>query len=162
MPKMCRCKEIEGYENYSVSDTGLIVNNRTGRTLILTKDKDGYLYTTLSKNGKRKKFRVHRLVAQAFIPNPNNFDTVDHINGDKEDNRVGNLQWLSNESNLKKYWELHRKPVICVEYGIVYKSSYQAAAELGVSPSHIREVCNKKRRTEKKLHFEYYEGEKIE
>lgn len=154
-------KQIEGYEKYSVSDTGLVKNTESGRLLTCAKDKDGYLYVSFPKNGKVKKVRLHRLVATTFIPNPENKETVDHINGDKEDNRVGNLQWLSNKENLNKYWELHRKPVICVEYGIIYKSSYQAAAELGVSPTHIREVCNKKRRTEKKLHFEYYKGEKI-
>lgn len=156
-----RWKKIEGYDNYSVSDTGLVKNTRTGRILTFTKDKDGYLYAGLPKNGKVQKFRVHRLVAQAFIPNPNCLATVDHINGDKRDNQVSNLQWLSDRENLNKYWKLHRKAVVCVENGVVYQSSYQAAAELGLSYQHITEVCKKKRKHEKHLHFEYYEGEKI-
>lgn len=153
-------KQIEGYEKYSVSDTGLVKNTKSGWFLTCAKDKYGYLYVSFPENGKVKKVRIHRLVATTFIPNPENKATVDHINGNKEDNRVSNLQWLSYKENLNKYWELHRKPVICVENGIVYKSSYQAATELGVSPSHVKEVCDKKRRTEKKLHFEYYKGEK--
>lgn len=156
-----RWKQIEGYEKYSVSDTGLVKNTKSGRFLTYAKDKDGYLYVSFPENGKVKKVRLHRLVATTFIPNPENKATVDHINGNKEDNRVSNLQWLSYKENLNKYWELHRKPVICVEYGIVYESSYQAATELGLSQSHITEVCRKKRKHEKHLHFEYYEGEKI-
>lgn len=148
-------KPIEGYEKYSVSNTGLVRNNLTGKFLIFYKDKDGYQYISLSRNGKVKKFRVHRLVAQAFISNPNNLKTVDHINGDKEDNNVNNLQWLSNGDNLEKYWERHRKSVVCVENGIVYRSAYQAATELGLRQPHITEVCNKKRKHEKGLHFEY-------
>ena len=148
-------KPIEGYKNYSVSNTGVVRNTTTRKDLIFAKDKDGYLYSTLSKNGKTQKFRVHRLVAMAFIPNPNNFETVDHINGNKEDKNVSNLQWLSNGDNLEKYWVKHRKPVICVESGIVYSSAYQAAIELGLSQRHIAEVCKKKRKHEKHLHFEY-------
>ena len=148
-------KQIEGYDNYSVSDTGEIRNTNKDKPLAYAKDKDGYLYATLSKNGKAQKFRVHRLVAYAFIPNPNNLDTVDHINGNKEDNSISNLQWLSSKENLKKYWEKHSKPVLCVENGIVYHSAYHAANELGVSQRHVAEVCRKTRKTEKKLHFEY-------
>lgn len=150
-----RWKKIEGYEKYSVSDTGLVRNTKSGRFLTCAKDKDGYLYVSFPKNGKIKKVRLHRLVATTFIPNPENKETVDHINGDKEDNSVGNLQWLSYGDNLEKYWGKHRKPVICLESGVIYPSTYRAATELGVSQPHIAEVCNKKRKHEKHLHFEY-------
>ena len=148
-------KKIEGYEKYSVSDTGLIRNENTGRYLAFSKDKDGYLHTSLSKNGVVKQFGVHRIVAKAFIPNPNGLATVDHKNGNKEDNNVSNLQWLSCADNLEKYWKNHRKPVVCLESGVAYPSAYHAAAELGLSPSHIAEVCHKKRKHEKHLHFAY-------
>lgn len=156
-----RWKQIEGFENYSVSDTGLVMNTRTGRTLAFTKGKDGYLYAGLAKNGKVQKFRIHRLVAQAFIPNPNCLATVDHKNGNKEDNNVSNLQWLSCGDNLEKYWKNHRKPVVCLESGIVYLSAYHAATELGLSQPHIAEVCKKKRKHEKHLHFEYLQEKKV-
>lgn len=154
-------RPIEGYENYSVSDTGLVKNTRTGRILAFTKDKDGYLSAGMPKNGKVQKFRVHRLVAQAFIPNPNRLATVDHKNGNKEDNNASNLQWLSYGDNLEKYWKNHRKPVVCLESGIVYRSAYHAAAELELSPQHIAEVCHKKRKHEKHLHFEYLQEQAV-
>jgi hypothetical protein len=154
-------KKIEGYENYSVSDTGLVMNTRTGRILAFAKDKDGYLSAGIPKNGKVQKFRVHRLVAQAFIPNPNCLATVDHKNGNKEDNNASNLQWLSYGDNLEKYWEKHRKPVVCLESGVVYPSAYRAAAELGLMQPHITEVCNKKRKHEKHLHFEYLQEKTV-
>ena len=152
-------KQIEGFENYSVSDTGLIRNENTGRYLTFCKDRYGYLHTSLSKNGIVKQFGVHRIVAKAFIPNPNCLATVDHKNGNKEDNNASNLQWLSYGDNLEKYWKHHRKPVVCLESGVVYSSAYQAAAELGLSQPHIAEVCKKKRKHEKNFHFEFYTGD---
>ena len=152
---MTQWKQIEGFENYFVSDVGQVRNANSNKTLAYAKDKDGYLYVSLSKDGKAQKFRVHRLVAQAFIPNPKNLNTVDHINGIKDDNKVSNLQWLSSGDNLNKYWGKRRKAVICLENGVVYRSAYRAGIELGLAYQHIKEVCMKKRRHEKNLHFEY-------
>ena len=64
--------------------------------------KTGYAYVTLTKSQKTKRIRVNRCVAKAFIHNDQNLSDVDHINGDKLDNNVTNLQWLSNEANRKK------------------------------------------------------------
>ena len=154
-------RPIEGYENYSVSNTGLVRNESTGRYLAFSKDRYGYLHTSLSKNGIVKQFGVHRVVAKTFIPNPDCLATVDHKNGDKEDNNVSNLQWLSYGDNLEKYWKNHRKPVVCIESGVVYQSAYHAATELGLTQSHIAEVCNKKRKHEKHLHFEYLQEQAV-
>ena len=148
-------RKVEGYENYSVSDTGLVRSERTGKYLAFSKDRYGYLHTSLSKNGIIKQFGVHRVVAKAFIPNPNNLDTVDHINGIKEDNRVVNLQWLSNSDNLEKYWGQRRKPVRCIENGVIYLSAYRAGIDLGLPYQHITEACTKKRKSVGGYHFEY-------
>ena len=105
-------KEFEGY--YEVSNMGRVRSlnyKRTGKKKILKNIEDykGYLEVGLTKNGKRKQFKVHRLVAKAFIPNPENKPCIDHINTIKSDNRVENLRWVTykensnNEKTLEKF-----------------------------------------------------------
>lgn len=106
-------KDIEGYEGlYQVSNLGRvkslekIVLNKGSKILkpeIILKtgfSRDGYPLTTISKNNKTRTFRINRLVAQAFIPNPENKDTVNHKNGIKTDNRVENLEWNTRSENV--------------------------------------------------------------
>ena len=96
-------KQITGYPDYFISNTGKIRNVKSGKELQQILNKQGYLVINLHNNKKMKQFYVHRLVAQAFISNPDNLDTVDHRNGLKTDNRTENLQWLSNSDNIKKF-----------------------------------------------------------
>lgn len=106
-------KDIMGYEGYyQVSNLGNVrsldrVITYSNGSNVLTKGKvmaqnvcgRGYKQIHLKMNGKRKPFNVHRLVAQAFIPNPNNLPQINHINEDKTDNRVDNLEWCDNRYN---------------------------------------------------------------
>lgn len=71
-----------------------------GQILCPIERKDGYLSVTLCKNGKNKNYLIHRIVTTAFIPNPDNLSTVNHINEDKRDNRISNLEWMSLNDNL--------------------------------------------------------------
>ena len=112
-------ENIEGYEGlYQVSSLGRVRSlpritikidgnkySFKGRILKLTPDTKGYYMVGLSKKDNIKTKRVHRLVAEAFISNPNNLRTVDHINEDKTDNRIENLQWLSLKDNINKYYK---------------------------------------------------------
>lgn len=96
-----RWKSIEGFEEYSVSENGDVWSNISKRLLKPKKSKTGYLRVCLCANGVHKHMAVHRLVALAFIPNPENKPTVNHINEDKTDNRVVNLEWATNrEQNI--------------------------------------------------------------
>ena len=92
-------KVIEGFENYSVSNFGDVKINKTNKVMISTFDKDGYKSIKLSKDGKRFNKRVHRLVAEAFIPNPENKPVVDHINNVYDDNNAENLRWATRSEN---------------------------------------------------------------
>ena len=83
--------------NYSVSTNGDVKNNKTGRILKLHLGTSGYLQVMLGR--KTTPLYVHRLVATTFIENPNDLPQVDHINGDKTDNRVENLRWVSVSEN---------------------------------------------------------------
>jgi len=69
----------------------------------------GYLSVHLSINGKEKCFLIHRLVAEAYIPNPDNLPQIDHIDGDKTHNWINNLQWITNKDNAKKKGKYGRR-----------------------------------------------------
>lgn len=94
-------KSIEGYPKYEVSNLGNVrsTKNNKERFLKPQKDKDGYLIVCLYKNNIRKCCKIHRLVGQAFIPNPDNKPEIDHINTDRTDNRVENLRFVTPKEN---------------------------------------------------------------
>ena len=98
-------RPIKGFEGlYECSSLGRVKSLKFGKERILKPDKikNGYLRVILCKDEKKKKYTVHRLVANAFIPNPNNLETVNHINEIKTDNRVSNLEWMTHKGN-KRY-----------------------------------------------------------
>ena len=105
--RMEEWKAINGFENYFVSNEGRVYNSITDR-FIGIKSSDLYKYkrVKLSKDGKVMFADVHRLVAEAFIPNKNKFEVVNHINGITTDNRVENLEWCSRSENQKHAYRI--------------------------------------------------------
>jgi len=97
-------KDVKGYEGiYKVSNTGLIKNIKRNKILATRTTYDKYLRINLNKNGNKKTFKIHRLVADAFIPNPHNKPTVNHIDGNKQNNMLDNLEWMTFKDNYQYY-----------------------------------------------------------
>ena len=114
-------KPIKEHENmYSISNFGGVRNLKTGKKLNPYIHRCGYLRVRLYKENTKKTFYVHRLVAETFIPNPNNKPQVNHKNGIKTDNRAENLEWCDNSQNqLHAYRNNLRKKY----YGVNHKNS---------------------------------------
>lgn len=93
-------KQIDGFPHYEVSDMGNIKSLYSGKLLKPKIDCGGYLQVCLHEDGKRFMKLVHRLVAEAFVPNPQGKPTVDHINMNKQDNRAVNLRWQTYKEQL--------------------------------------------------------------
>jgi hypothetical protein len=94
-------KFIKDYENYMISDEGRVFSIKSHKFLKPCINSMGYYHITLSKNGIAKRFKVHKLVINAFLKNPDNKKSVDHINNNKIDNRLINLRWCSQSENIQ-------------------------------------------------------------
>ena len=98
-------KIITDYPNYTIDDQGQVYNHKTNKLLQGSIGENGYKYYRLSKNGTKKMFYAHRLVAEYFLDNPNGLPIVDHIDGNKLNNNVNNLRWSSYSDNTKSWYE---------------------------------------------------------
>jgi len=96
-------RKIEDYPEYQVSNTGNVKSFKRdkieGKIMKQTTNKEGYLYLSLCKDEKKKKLKVHRLVALAFLDNPDGYDIVDHIDRNRTNNHLSNLRWVNGSMN---------------------------------------------------------------
>jgi len=98
-------KQIKNYDNYLISDQGRVYSEQNKKFRKPQKDGGGYFYVNLCKNGVRKNHLIHRLVALAFILNPENKRTVNHIDGCKTNNHADNLEWATDKENIHHSWD---------------------------------------------------------
>ena len=148
-------KAIAGYEGlYEVSDQGRVKSLKFGKEKILKPHKNtvGYLGVDLRKDGHGKYLLVHRLVAEAFIPNPNNLKTVNHKDEVKTNNVASNLEWMSLKDNLnygthnKRSAEKRSKPVLMFDNKTgklmkTFPSTMEAWRVTGIANSSISACC---------------------
>ena len=148
------------FSNYAASKDGVVINVKNNKIISMSKNNSGYLFFSIyNKNLKKTKtFYQHRFVYEVIKGKiPSNFE-IDHINGNKTDNRIKNLQLLTHKQNIEKS---KNKPIIstCIQTGEErrFKSVKTTGIELDINSSHISKVCKKKYKflTSKKDGFKY-------
>ena len=171
-------KTINGYPNYMISSMGNVKNIKTGKLLKTRIGNNGYYTITLSKKGEIKKKDIHRLIAIAFIPNPENKPEIDHINTDKIDNRIENLRWVTHKENInnpisisKMKKNQHLKNTFGAEHPLSkpilqfsmdgklvrkWESAVDIKKELDFNNCHISSCCKGKRKTANGYIWRYY------
>ena len=156
-------KDIKGYEGlYQISNFGNVMSlnyNREKRSQVLKTltDSGGYKYVSLSKRATKTPKLIHRLVAESFIVNPDNRPEVNHIDGDKSNNRVDNLEWCTPSENVQHAEKMglknNRYKVAIYQYDLngrfirEWNSISEAANFYGLYGQNISKCCKKKCKT---------------
>lgn len=154
-------KAIAGYEGmYSVAEDGQIWSHHSNRFLKPKKHPSGYRTVNLSKDGVAHTYYIHRLVAEAFIPNPDNLPQINHKDEDKTNNAVSNLEWMSaiDNNNYGTRNERIAKKVRCVETGEEFNSCSAAARAVNHTTASLSNALKKGHRCAN-YHWEYVKEE---
>lgn len=153
--------DIAGYEGlYAINDRGKVWSYRKNVFLkpFLAR---GYCKVRLYKDGESKQVLVHRLVAEAFLPNPQGLPQINHKDENKKNNCVDNLEWCDTKYNInygrhnENVAKSHCKKVYCVELERIFESAKLAAMQLGLFDSNIAKCCKGKYKTTGGYHWEY-------
>lgn len=139
-------KQIKDYPDYAISNLGNVYSYKNGKVVKLSPKitKWGYLRIGIYKNGEYKDYYIHRLVAEAFIPNPLGLPQVNHIDEDKTNNRAENLEWCSAQYNID--YSLSKQ---VEQYDLngnlinTWKSTREIEKQLGYFHSRISDCCNR-------------------
>lgn len=159
-------KDIEDYENkYQISSLGNVRSLVTGKILTPHKDTKGYFQTALYKNGVRKIFLTHRLVAKAFIPNPNNYNEINHKDENPLNNSSDNLEWCNRKYNVNYGKRTAKTCKKVAQYACdgqliyVWDSITKASENMRMSITAIANCCKKKQETAGGYIWRYAEDE---
>jgi len=127
-------RNIEGFLGYAVTEDGEVFSARKGGFITQFTGNTGYKAVTIVEHdtGKARTLSVHRLVAKAFVENPDGLPIVSHMDGDKANNKASNLYWSTRSEAHKVAWATRSKKVICVETGKTFDSAVTASLSLGL------------------------------
>lgn len=155
-------KDIKGYEGlYAITEDGEVYSYRRERFLKPQKRADGYLQVALCNGTSIKQKLIHRLVAEAFLENPNGLPQINHLDEDKSNNSIANLEWCDARYNVNYGTRNERvrlsknKPVLCLETGRIFNSGVDAKRQTGVDQSNICGCCKGRRKTAGGYHWRY-------
>ena len=151
-------KPIAESPMYEINEHGVVRNTKTG-LILKQKSNYGYMYVSLQIDGKAHQRRVHRLVALAFVPNPDCKSDVNHIDGNKKNNHVSNLEWCTPSENLIHAYETglrsrdarsaytNRRKRVVRDDGMTFESMTEAANYIGLTPSRMSKLIRANRKT---------------
>lgn len=166
-------REVPCNSNYEVSNTGRVrrIGSKSDR---IPNDSKGYLAVGLYANGKGSTKRIHRLVAEAFIPNPDNKPEINHKDGNRYNNSSSNLEWVTKRENCRHAWDNNLigpsygmrgktnpnggrkgKPFKIVETGEVFNTLEECEQAIDGNNRHINDCLRGRQRTHRGYHFEY-------
>lgn len=168
-------KDVKGYEGlYAITSCGKVWSYRRKIFLSPGVSQDGYLRVCLHRDGKARTIEIHRLVAEAYIPNPEGKPQINHIDEVKTHNWIGNLEWATAKENVNhgtrtqramatrklhgyknRNGSFYKKAVRCIELDQVFESTKAAADALGCDQGSISKCCNGKREQHHGYHFEF-------
>lgn len=150
------------YDFILVSTTGIILSNKRGEWRELQGGLNRYGYRRVGVGHENAQY-VHRMVAETFIPNPNNLPQVNHIDGCKTNNHVDNLEWVTESENMQHAFRIGLKkpspgtPIRIIETGEVFESQGECARAIGGIQGNIALCLLGRRHTHRGYHFEYVE-----
>lgn len=151
-------KDIKGYEGlYAITSCGKVWSYRSQKFLTPRLRKDGRLQVHLSVDNSVKNFLIHRLVAEAYIPNPTGLPQINHKDENPTHNYINNLEWCDSEYNVNYGTRNQRisKKVFCVELDKEFDGVRTASRELNVDASSITRACKGKVKTAGGYHWKY-------
>ena len=156
------------FKYYDITKEGVVINLKTNRKYKGKIENNGYLMWHTRINNKRYGWLIHRLLAIKYIPNPNNYPVINHIDGNKLNNSIDNLEWCTQSDNVKHAFNTGlkkstAKTVLQIDANThkiinIFKSTRDAERITGINHSDISKVCRGIKKTAGNYKWKYYNG----